>query len=70
MTGMWPDLLHTVPVPVADITAGDVVYFAGWREEFRPAMTKLIAVGVIVVTAPPPWRVVRDSITDELPNWQ
>jgi ribokinase len=54
MTGMWPDLLHTVPVPVADITAGDVVYFAGWREEFLPAMTKLIPVGVIVVTAPPP----------------
>jgi ribokinase len=53
MTGMWPDLLRTVPVPVADITAGDVVYFVGWREEFLPAMTKLIAVGVIVVTAPP-----------------
>jgi sugar/nucleoside kinase (ribokinase family) len=54
MTGMWPDLLHTVPVPVADITAGDVVYFAGWREEFLPAMTKLTAIGVIVATVPPP----------------
>jgi hypothetical protein len=54
MTGIWPDLLHTVPVPVADITAGDVVYFAGWREEFLPAMTKLIAAGVIVATVPPP----------------
>jgi sugar/nucleoside kinase (ribokinase family) len=54
MTGMWPDLLHTVLVPVADVTAGDVVYFAGWREEFLPAMTKLIAVGVIVATVPPP----------------
>ena len=54
MTGMWPDLLHTVPIPVADITAGDVVYFAGWREEFVPTMTKLTAVGVIVATAPPP----------------
>src|SRR5262245_42971710 len=43
MIGIWPDLLHTVPVPVADITAGDVVYFAGWREEFLPAMTKLTA---------------------------
>lgn len=54
MTGMWPDLLHTVPVPVADITAGDVVYFAGWREEFLPAMTKLTTIGVIVATVPPP----------------
>lgn len=54
MTGMWPDLLHTVPVPVADINAGDVVYFAGWREEFLPAMTKLTATGVIVATVPPP----------------
>jgi len=54
MTGMWPDLLHTMPVPVADITAGDVVYFAGWREEFVPAMTKLTAIGVIVATVPPP----------------
>jgi sugar/nucleoside kinase (ribokinase family) len=54
MTGMWPDLLHTVPVPVADITSGDVVYFAGWREEFLPAMTKLTAAGVIVATVPPP----------------
>ncbi|HXZ73198.1 MAG TPA: carbohydrate kinase family protein [Streptosporangiaceae bacterium] len=54
MTGMWPDLLHTVPVPVADITAGDVVYFAGWREEFLPAMTKLTAAGVIVASVPPP----------------
>jgi ribokinase len=54
MTGMWPDLLHTVPVPVADIAAGDVVYFAGWREEFLPAMTKLTAIGVIVATVPPP----------------
>ena len=53
MTGMWPDLLHTVPVPVADITAGDVVYFAGWREEFLPAMTKLTAAGVVVATVPP-----------------
>jgi sugar/nucleoside kinase (ribokinase family) len=54
MTGMWPDLLHTVPVPVADITAGDVVYFAGWREEFVPAMTKLTAAGAIVATVPAP----------------
>jgi hypothetical protein len=36
------------------ITAGDVVYFAGWREEFVSAMTKLTAVGVIVATVPPP----------------
>jgi ribokinase len=54
MTGIWPDLLHTVPVPVGDITAGDVVYFAGWREEFLSAMTKLTAAGVIVATVPPP----------------
>jgi ribokinase len=54
MTGMWPDLLHTVPIPVADINAGDVVYFAGWREEFLPTMTKLTAAGVIVATVPPP----------------
>jgi sugar/nucleoside kinase (ribokinase family) len=54
MTGIWPDLLHTVPIPVADITAGDVVYFAGWREEFLSAMTKLTASGVMVATVPPP----------------
>ena len=41
-------------VPVADITAGDVVYFAGWREEFLPAMTKLTADGVMVATVRPP----------------
>jgi site-specific DNA-methyltransferase (adenine-specific) len=52
--GIWPDLLHTVPVPVADISAGDVVYFAGWREEFLSAMTTLTAAGVTVATVPPP----------------
>jgi ribokinase len=54
MTGIWPDLLHTVLVPMAEITAGDVVYFAGWREEFLPAMAKLTVGGVIVATVPPP----------------
>jgi ribokinase len=53
MTGIWPDMLHTVPVPVTEIAAGDVVYFAGWREEFLPAMTRLTADGVIVATVPP-----------------
>jgi ribokinase len=54
MIGIWRDLLHTVPVPVADIAVGDVVYFAGWREEFLPAMTQLTAAGAIVATVPPP----------------
>jgi ribokinase len=54
MTGIWPDLLRTMPLPVADVAAGDVVYFAGWREEFLPAMTKLTAAGAIVATVPPP----------------
>jgi ribokinase len=52
--GIWPDLLHTVPIPCADIAAGDLVYFAAWHEEFLPAMTKLASSGVIVATVPPP----------------
>jgi len=43
-----------VPVPVPGIASGDVVYFAAWREEFLPAMTKLADGGVLVVTVPPP----------------
>jgi sugar/nucleoside kinase (ribokinase family) len=51
--GIWPDLLHTVPVPVEQVTPGDVVYFAAWREEFLPVMTQLTSGGAIVATAPP-----------------
>src|SRR6266702_3094363 len=54
MIGIRPDLLHTVPVPAAGITPGDVVYFAAWHDEFLPVMTKLTSSGVIVATVPPP----------------
>jgi ribokinase len=54
MIGLRPDLLHTVPVPSADIAPGDVVYFAAWHQEFLPAMTKLASSGVTVATVPPP----------------
>jgi ribokinase len=53
MIGIWPDLLHTVPVPCAAIAPGDVVYFAAWHEEFLPAMSELASSGVIVATVPP-----------------
>jgi ribokinase len=52
--GIWPDLLHTVPVPVERVAPGDVVYFAAWHEEFLPAMTQLAGGGAIVATVPPP----------------
>jgi sugar/nucleoside kinase (ribokinase family) len=52
--GIWPDVLHTVPVPAEQVAPGDVVYFAAWREEFLPAMTQLTDDGAIVGTVPPP----------------
>jgi len=52
--GIRPDLLHTVPVPSADIAPGDVVYLAAWHDEFLPAMTRLTSSGVTVATVPPP----------------
>jgi sugar/nucleoside kinase (ribokinase family) len=52
--GIWPDLLHTVPVPVEHVAPGDVVYFAAWHEEFVPAMTQLTNSGTFVATVPPP----------------
>jgi ribokinase len=52
--GIWPDLLHTVPVPVEHVAPGDVVYFAAWHEQFLPAMTRLTDCGAGVATVPPP----------------
>jgi sugar/nucleoside kinase (ribokinase family) len=52
--GVWPDLLHTVPVPAGHVVPGDVVYFAAWHEEFLPAMAQLIDGSAIVATVPPP----------------
>ena len=52
--GIWPDLLHTVLVPAEHVTRGDVVYFAAWREEFLPTMTKLDSGDAIIATVPPP----------------
>jgi sugar/nucleoside kinase (ribokinase family) len=52
--GFRPDLLHTVPIPVADVSAGDVAYFAAWHDEFLPAMTELANGGTTVATVPPP----------------
>ena len=52
--GIWPDLLHTVEVPVDDIQTRDLVYFAAWHEEFLPAMTQLTGRGAVVATVPPP----------------
>jgi len=54
MIGIWPDLLHTVRVPVTQIRSGDVAYFAAWHEEFLPAMRQLSDRGAIVATVPPP----------------
>jgi ribokinase len=52
--GIWPDLLHTIPVPVEHVASGDVVYFAAWHEDFLPAMRQLTDAGAIVATVPPP----------------
>jgi sugar/nucleoside kinase (ribokinase family) len=52
--GIWPDLLHTVEVPVGDVQPGDVVYFAAWHEEFLPAMGQLTDCDAVVATVPPP----------------
>jgi len=52
--GIWPDLLHTVPVPVTEIRSGDVAYFAAWHEEFLPVMRQLSESGAVVATVPPP----------------
>jgi sugar/nucleoside kinase (ribokinase family) len=52
--GIWPDLLHTVPVPAEHVVPGDMVYFAAWHEEFLPAMTQFTGGGAIVATVPPP----------------
>jgi sugar/nucleoside kinase (ribokinase family) len=52
--GIWPDLLHTVELPVGDVQPGDVVYFAAWHEEFFPAMGQLTDRGAVVATVPPP----------------
>lgn len=54
MIGIWPDLLHTVQVPVTHVRPGDVAYFAAWHEEFLPAMRQLTGRGAIVATVPPP----------------
>jgi ribokinase len=54
MIGIWPDLLHTVPVPVTQVRPGDVAYFAAWHEEFLPAIRQLSDRGAIVATVPPP----------------
>jgi ribokinase len=51
--GIWPDLLHTVPVPAEHVVAGDVVYFAAWHEECLPAMRQLTDGGAVVATVPP-----------------
>ena len=54
IVGLWPDVLRTVPVPVGEIRAGDVAYFAAWHEEFRPVMQQLADAEVTVATVPPP----------------
>jgi ribokinase len=54
MLGLYPDLLHTVQVPVADIQPGDLVYFAAWRDVFLHAMRQIEAKGALVVTVPDP----------------
>ena len=54
LIGIWPDLLHTVPVPVTQVRSGDVAYFAAWHEEFLPVMRQLSDSGAVVATVPPP----------------
>lgn len=53
IVGIHPDLLHTVPIPVADIAAGDIVYFAAWHEAFAPTALALAAKGALVTSVPP-----------------
>jgi ribokinase len=60
MIGIRPDVLHTVPVPIAQIASGDVVYFAAWHEEFLPAMRMLVSNGSVVATVPPPQLLAAD----------
>jgi sugar/nucleoside kinase (ribokinase family) len=57
MVGLAPDTLHDVPVPVDRIGPSDLVYVAGWRGAFEPALRPLIDRGTTVVTVPPeePW---------------
>lgn len=52
--GMFPDLLHTVPIPFREVQPGDVAYFAAWHDEFVPAMSSLTDRGATVATVPPP----------------
>jgi sugar/nucleoside kinase (ribokinase family) len=54
MIGIWPDLLHTIPVPVARVRSGDMAYFAAWHQEFSLAMQQLTDRGAVVATVPPP----------------
>jgi sugar/nucleoside kinase (ribokinase family) len=54
MIGLYPDLLHDAPVPVAAIQPGDVVYFAAWRDVFLPAMKDIADKGALVTTVPAP----------------
>ena len=54
MIGLYPDLLHDVPMPIAAVQPGDVVYFAAWRDVFLPAMKDFEDRGVVVTTVPDP----------------
>jgi sugar/nucleoside kinase (ribokinase family) len=53
IVGLWPDQLAEVAVPTDAVAAGDVVYVAGWRAAFAPALRALLDKGAIVACVPP-----------------
>ncbi|HET6215037.1 MAG TPA: PfkB family carbohydrate kinase [Micromonosporaceae bacterium] len=52
MVGVRADRLAEVSVPVGAPAAGDIVYVAGWRSAFAPALAGLLDRGVTVVSVP------------------
>ncbi|HZD24875.1 MAG TPA: PfkB family carbohydrate kinase [Alphaproteobacteria bacterium] len=53
MVGFLPDHLADVALPVDEIQAGEIIYFAAWHSEFVPAMAELQRRGALVATVPP-----------------
>jgi sugar/nucleoside kinase (ribokinase family) len=51
--GLRPDHLATVAIPVDAVGAGDIVYVAGWRAAFVPAMRALLDKDATVACVPP-----------------
>lgn len=64
IVGLVPDTLHEVQVPIGRVQEDDLVYIAGWRRQFEPALLTLVERGVAVVTVPPeePWSAAHATI--------